>query len=135
MATLGARRSRSVASASVVCREECADAASPPPRDLPTWARTLRDRLQPLATDRLRIALALRSARTGNDLSELLTALAGHTDLAERLRILIARIAQPASIDAVADAAPEILALLDAVIALPPAAPGKTPRKRGRFWG
>lgn len=117
------------------CRE-CEEDVAPPPQDPRTLARGLRARLLPLAGDRLRLALALRTARTGHDLHELLLALHAHPGLIGRLRALTARIAPPAAIAAVADAWPDLLALLDAAIALPPepgAAPA--PRRRGRFWG
>jgi Ca-activated chloride channel homolog len=141
-AALGGSLRRSVRRAvpqasGAACREECDDRAAPPlpPGNPAELARVLHDRLVPLATDRLRIALALRAARTGNDLHELLTALVGHADLQERLRVLIARIARPASIDTVAETAPDLLALLKEAAVLPPVTPADSPRKRGRFWG
>lgn len=115
------------------CKEE---GSAPPPQDPRALAHELRTRLLPLAGDRMRVALALRAARTGHDLQELLGALHAHPDLAERLRALIARIAPPAAMSAVAAAWDELLAQLDAAIALPPDAPAAAaPRKRGRFWG
>jgi len=106
-------------------------------------AGTLRDRLSALASDRLRIALALRSQRTGTEFQTLIEALmeSGQTVLAEQMRTALARIAAPATIDAVAEAWPAILAVLEAMAALPS---GQTPtdgpkggigRRLRRFWG
>ncbi len=123
--------------------EESCDRLREPPEPASALASALRDRLSALAGDRLRIALALRSQRTGTEFQILIEALtdSGETALAEQLRSAIARIAAPATIDAVAEAWPAIMAVLETVAALPSGqSPTEGPkggigRRLRRFWG
>ena len=127
-------------SRSVRVREEadlCSEEATSTPAQPAPIAQALLERLLKLAGDRLRLALALRAGRTGDELRELLAALATQPALAKRLGELIARLAPPATMDTVADCWNDLRVVLEEAAALTPAAaaPTKPPRKRGRFWG
>jgi hypothetical protein len=127
-------------SRSVRVREEadlCSEEATSTPAQPAPIAQALLARLLKLAGDRLRLALALRAGRTGDELRELLAALATQPALAKRLGELIARLAPPATMDTVADCWNDLRVVLEEAAALTPAAaaPAKPPRKRGRFWG
>lgn len=121
------------------------------PADL---AKRLLSTLRPHAGDRLRIALALRSASITGELHQLIAELrsepSGSTPkqvrhrLAEQLAVLMKRIARPATIEAVAAAWPEIQAILAEIEGLPSgpevsgpetSGPDDGPRPgRGAFW-
>lgn len=120
----------------VVSEEGLAESAPPA---LSVQARALLDRIAPLAGDRMRLALALRAARTGQELRQLSDSLASEAALAKRLEILIGRMAKPATMEVVAacwdelrDLLIEITALVPVVPPAPEAVPG--PSKRFRFW-
>ena len=128
------RRSLRVREEAKGCCDEAAPALPPAPAPLAT---ALLERLVKLAGDRLRLALALRAGRTGDELRELLAGLATQAALAKRLSDLLARLAPPATMDAVADCWNDLRAVLEEAAALPQTAgtPPKPPGKRSRFWG
>jgi Ca-activated chloride channel homolog len=127
------RKSRRMA-VPVSQREEHKVAA---PVDVAALARALLARLESIASDRMRLALALRAGNTTSDLAILANALrAAAPSLADRLADLLRRLQPPATITAVAACWDDVRALLAEVGALPPRTAEAPVKRRGlRFWG
>lgn len=102
-------------------------------------AKELLGWLEPVANDRLRLALALRAQRTQDAFHLLQTALerAGRKDLAKILQKLCARMAPPATIETVAAVWGEVLPLLQEALAVTLEAASPKPmgvRRLLPFW-